>query len=201
LRSYCGNGTRARKVGSRGTLEGFQRIAVVGTSGSGKTTLARRLAERLGFDHVELDSLHWGPDWTPMPRDLFRERVAEALSGEMWTTDGNYSSVRDIVWMRADTVIWLDYSLAMIMGRVTWRTIRRSALREELWSGNRERIATALLSRDSIILWAFNSYRRRKREYPVLFGQPDYAHLGVVHLTSPRATEAWFNSLPEVGEF
>lgn len=182
---------------SRDSLEGFDRIAVVGTSGSGKTTLARRLAERLGFEHVELDSLHWGPDWTPTPRDLFRVRVAEALGGETWTTDGNYSSVRDIVWIRADTVVWLDYSLAVVMGRVTWRTIRRSALREELWSGNRERIGTALMSRDSIILWALNSYRRRKREYPVLLGQPEYAHLRVVRLASPRAAEAWFNGLPE----
>jgi adenylate kinase family enzyme len=200
LRSCCGNRIRPRNVGSRDPLEGFERIAVVGTSGSGKTTLARRLAERLGCDHVELDSLYWGPGWTPVPRDLFRERVTEALDGETWTTDGNYGSVRDIVWWRADTVVWLDYSLAVVMGRVTWRTIRRSALREELWSGNRERIGTALLSRDSIILWAFNSYRRRKREYPVLFGQPEYAHLRVVHLASPGAADAWFESLPEMQE-
>ena len=182
---------------STGCLEIFQRIAVVGTSGSGKTTMARKLAERLGFKHVELDSLHWGPDWTPTPRELFRERVAEALDGKTWTTDGNYSSVRDIVWKRADTVVWLDYSLALVMGRVIRRTIRRSALREELWSSNRESIGTSFMSRDSIILWAFNSYRRRKREYPVLFAQPEHAHLRVVRLTTPREAEAWFHSLPE----
>jgi adenylate kinase family enzyme len=182
---------------SKGCLEGFQRISVVGTSGSGKTTMARRLAERLGFEHVELDSLHWGPDWTPTPRELFRERVAEALGGRTWTTDGNYSSVRDIVWNRADTVVWLDYSLDVVMGRVIQRTIRRSALREELWNGNRESIGTSFLSRDSIILWAFNSYRRRKREYPVLFAQPEHAHLRVLRLKSPRGAEEWFHSLPE----
>jgi len=36
----------------------MQRISVVGTSGSGKTTVARRIAEALGFPHVELDALH-----------------------------------------------------------------------------------------------------------------------------------------------
>ena len=180
---------------SRGTRGRLQRIAVVGTSGSGKTTLAHRLAERLGVPHVELDSLHWGPDWTPTPRDLFREQVAEALGSKAWTIDGNYSSVRDIVWARADSVVWLDYSLPVVMGRVLWRTIRRSLLREELWNGNRERFREAFLARDSIILWALTSYRRRKREYPVLFEQPEYAHLRVVHLRSPRATEEWLEGL------
>ena len=89
---------------------GPRRIAVVGTSGSGKTTLAHRLAERLGIPHVELDALHWGPNWTPVAADLFRERVAQALSGEAWVVDGNYSRVRDIIWTRADTLVWLDYS-------------------------------------------------------------------------------------------
>ena len=176
------------------------RVAVVGTSGSGKTTLASRIAQRLGIAHVELDSLYWGPDWTPTPRHLFRERVAEALSGEAWSTDGNYSAVRDIVWTRAGTVVWLDYALPVVMWRVMWRTIRRSVSQEELWNGNRERISTALLSRDSIVLWAFNSYRRRKRDYPILFDLPEYAHLQVVHLSSPRAAGEWLVSLPAVPE-
>jgi adenylate kinase family enzyme len=176
--------------------ERLQRIAVVGTSGSGKTTLAGRVAQRLGIAHVELDSLYWGPDWTPTPRDLFRERVARALSGETWTTDGNYGSARDIIWQRADTIVWLDYSLPVVMGRVTRRTIRRSLLREELWSGNREGLRKALLSRDSIVWWALTSYRRRKREYPLLLSQPEYAHLRVVRLTTPPAAEAWLNGFP-----
>lgn len=183
---------------SEGRLKVPRRTAVVGTSGSGKTTLACRLAQRLGIAHVELDSLHWGPDWTPAPRELFRERVAMALSGEAWTTDGNYGTVRDIVWMRADTVVWLDYALPVVMGRVTWRTIRRTALREELWNGNRERFRESFLGRDSIIWWALSSYRRRKKQYPVLFDQPEYGHLRVVHLTSTRATHEWINGLPVV---
>ena len=175
-----------------------RRTAVVGTSGSGKTTLARRLAQRLGLAHIELDSLHWGPDWTPAPREAFRERVAQALSGEAWTTDGNYSAVRDIVWGRADTVVWLDYSLSVVMGRVTWRTVRRCASREELWNGNRERFREAFFDRESIIWWALTSYRRRKRQYPALFRQPEYAHLCVVRLSSPRATREWLDSLTVV---
>jgi adenylate kinase family enzyme len=187
-------------VESEGWLRTLPRFAVVGTSGSGKTTLAGRIAQRLGIAHVELDSLYWGPDWTPIPRLLFRERVTEALNGEAWSTDGNYSAVRDIVWTRAGTVVWLDYALPVVMWRVIWRTIRRSVSQEELWNGNRERISTALFSRDSIVLWALTSYRRRKRDYPMLFDRPDYAHLQIVHLSSPRAAVEWLGSLPAIPE-
>lgn len=175
-----------------------QRIAVVGTSGSGKTTLARRLAQRLGIEHVELDALHWGPDWAPAPREVFRERVWRALGGDAWATDGNYSVVRDIVWCRADTVVWLDYSLPVVMARVTQRTVRRFVTREQLWNGNRERFWQAFLSRDSIVWWALRTYRRRKSEYPVLFARPEHAHLRVVHLSSPHAASQWLKSLPAV---
>jgi len=171
----------------------LQRIAVVGTGGSGKTTLAGRLARRLGIPHVELDALHWDPDWTPAPD--FRERVAEALSGDGWITDGNYSKVRDLVWGRADTIVWLDYSLPRVMWQVTVRTLRRSLRQEELWGTNRESLRQAFFGRDSIIWYAFKSYPRRKKQYPLLFAQPEYGHFRVVHLRSPRQARRWLESL------
>lgn len=176
-------------------LAGLCRIHVVGTSGSGKTTLARRLAGRLGIPHVELDALYWGPNWTPAPLELFRERAAQALAGEAWTTDGNYSRVRDIVWRRADTVVWLNYPLPLVLWRVIWRTLRRSLTREELWSGNRETLRQSFFDRESIVLFALQSYGRRKRQYPELFRQPEYSHLRVVELHSPRETRRWLEEV------
>ena len=167
-----------------------RRINVVGTTGSGKTTTARQLAERLGIPHVEMDALNWGPDWTPAERQVLRERVAQALVGEAWVVDGNYSSVRDIVWGRADTIVWLDYTLLVTMAQLTRRTLRRVLTREELWGGNRERW-TNFFTRDSILWWALTTYRRRRRQYPALLARPECAHLAVVHLRSPRAAREW----------
>jgi adenylate kinase family enzyme len=176
-----------------------RRFAVVGTSGSGKTTLANRIAQYLEIPHVELDALFWTPGWVPVPQDQFCDRVAQALRGDAWATDGNYHAVRDIVWNRADTLVWLDYALPVVMGRIIWRTFRRVVAREALWNGNRETFAEAFLSRNSIVLYALRSYRRRRREYSELLSQPEHAHLNVVRLRSPRATRVWLETLREKG--
>lgn len=174
----------------------MQRITVVGTTGSGKTMLAHHLAQRLGVPHIELDALHWGPNWSEAPREVFRERVAAALAGDAWVVDGNYGKVRDIVWSRAETIVWLDFPLSLILWRLLVRTVRRVFTREELWSGNRERIRTAFFSRESLFVWALQTYWRRKRDYPELLRHTEYNHLTLVHLTSPSQARRWFEGLP-----
>lgn len=159
----------------------MERVNVVGTSGSGKTTFGAALAERMGVDHIELDGLSWEANWVAAPVPVFRERVATAIAAETWVVDGNYSAARDLVWARADTVIWLDFPFRVVMGRVILRTMRRWARREVLWGRNRESLRMAF-SRDSIIWWSLSTYHRRRRDYPRLFAErPD---LRIIRLRS-----------------
>ncbi|HEX6141034.1 MAG TPA: adenylate kinase [Candidatus Limnocylindria bacterium] len=173
----------------------YRRINVVGTSASGKSTIASRLAERLGVAHIELDALHWQPGWTEAPTAVLRERVRDATDIPAWVVDGNYAGVRDIVWSRAQAVVWLDFPLWTILRRYAVRTRRRIANGEEIWpgTGNRERLSMHLLSRDSLLVWILTTYRRRRREYSVLLAQrPD---LAVVRLRSAREAEMWLASV------
>lgn len=175
------------------------RYVVVGTSGSGKTTLARQIAERLGIPHIELDALHWGPNWAGATPEVMRERVAAATSGPAWALDGNYSKSRDVAWSRATHLIWLDYSFPLVAWRIFSRTLRRAVLREELWNGNRESLRM-MFSRESILVWVLKTYWRRRREYPELIARPEYGHLTVFRFRSPGETEWWLAALKTVTE-
>lgn len=175
-----------------------RRINVVGTSAVGKTSLAAALAKLLDVPHVELDALHWEPNWTEAPDDVLRDRVRAAIAGDGWVVDGNYSKVRDLLWERAEAVVWLDLPLRTVLRRYLIRTIQRLARREELWSGNRERLSTHLFNRDSLLWWILTTYSKRRREYPpVLAARPD---LVAIRLRSGRAADRWLADLTrEVG--
>jgi adenylate kinase family enzyme len=149
-------------------LEGVfvRRVVVIGTTGSGKSTLAERLAAQTGLRVIELDALFWGRDWQPVPLDLFRHRVERETRGDGWIVVGNYGQVRDLVWPNADTVIWLDLPLPLVMWRLVRRTVQRAAAKTELWgTGNRESFRNAFLSRQSILLWALKTHRRNRERY------------------------------------
>lgn len=172
-----------------------KRIVVVGSSGAGKTTTAETISQKLGIPHVEMDALHWLPDWQETELLEFREKISQALAGPAWVVDGNYAKVRDISWTRADTLVWLDLPLPLVLRRLANRTFRRWITRETLWSGNRETLKGAIFSKDSLFLWMLKSRRRHRREYPQLVKEPQYAHLKVIHLTSAAMVDAWLDGL------
>jgi adenylate kinase family enzyme len=164
-----------------------QRVWVAGLPGSGKTTLAGTLADRLGVPHVELDALHHGPGWDEAPADLLRERVEAALAGAPggWVVDGNYrGKLGDLVVERADTMVWLDLPLPLILWRIVARTATRLRRGTELWNGNRETWRNAVFTRESLVVWAVQNHRRRRRELPPLAAS--YPGLRLVRLRSPR---------------
>ncbi len=121
-----------------------------------------------------------------------------ALRGERWVIDGNYSSIRDISWRRADTLVWLDYPFLLVFWRLLRRTIPRVISGEVLWGTNRETVRDAFFSRESLFVWLLKSYPRQKRNYPRLVQQPEFAHLSVVRLKSPRETDEWLAKLSAV---
>lgn len=173
----------------------MKRISIVGTTGSGKTTTARELSQHLEIPHIELDALYWEENWTSVPDEIFKERVASAVQADRWIIDGNYSRVRDLVWGRADTVIYLDYCFGRVFWQLLMRTFRRSLQNEELWSANREHLGKAFFSKDSILLWMLTTYHRRRRQYRELFRQAHYSHLKIVHLKSPSMTQKWLSGI------
>jgi adenylate kinase family enzyme len=142
---------------------------------------------------MELDSIFHQPDWTPLGTEEFRARVAEATRASRWVVDGNYSAVRDIVWHRADTVVWFDLPYATVMARTVRRTVRRAATRQELWNGNRERFSNlwSLKPENSIIAWTATRHRVYRQRYAAAEHDPQWARLRFVRLRSQAETDAY----------
>lgn len=164
------------------------RISVVGTSGSGKTTTARRAAAGLDVPFVELDAIHHQAGWVPLPAADLRARVAEVVAGAAWVVDGNYGAVRDLVWGRATTIVWVDPPRGVVMAQVVSRSIVRLVTRRELWNGNRERWSN-VLDADHPVRWAWSTFPRRREEFEEqLDGR-------WVRLRSRRAARRWLASL------
>lgn len=175
----------------------MQRVVVIGSTGSGKSTLAQQVAPRISADIIDADALFWQADWQETPPLVFRERIEQAVSGDAWIFAGNYGSVRDLVWPRADTLIWLNYPLPLVFGRLLRRTVQRIVTQEDLWgSGNHETWRKQFLTRESLFLWLFKTHRRRQHEIPHLLRLPENAHLTVIQFNSPRATDHWLAALP-----
>ena len=179
-----GLGTHSR-VGSGGPF-----LDHVVVSSAQQHEVARALANRLGIPHLELDSIFHQPGWEPRSDDEFRAEAAAFVAGERWVVDGNYTShgVTEIVWPRADTIVWLDPPRRVVMRRVVSRTLRRVVTREELWNGNREPW-TNLYSRNpykNIIVWAWTRFHGVRHKYEGFLGSPQWSHLRVIRLRSSR---------------
>lgn len=175
----------------------MNRVAVIGSTSSGKTTLAKSLATVLGSVHIEMDALRFLPGWKVRDNDDFRAKVGEATSQPRWVTDGNYSITRDLTWGRADTVIWLNYNLPLILRRLTRRTFSRWWNRTELWNtGNRENLIKHFIPNDeSLYFWVLKTYWKRRRELPAIIARPEHAHLRFIIFTTPRETDLWLKAV------
>ena len=169
------------------------RAVVIGSSGSGKSTFGHRLGGACDLARVELDALNWGPGWQNRAAEdpeAFVRLVDAAIAGERWVTDGNYRIAMARILRRATHLIWLDYSRAVVMRRVIWRSFVRAIGQRELWPGtaNREQFSR-WLDKEHPIRWAWDTFNRRRAQYEVLIAEPRMAAVSKHRLRHPRDAE------------
>ena len=92
--------------------------------------------------------------------------------------------------------MFLDLPRRTVMRRVLTRSLRRAALRTELWSGNRESIRNLFFARDSLLWFTWSEYPKYPDRYRALERSPAWSHLQWIRLGSGRATARWLHTLP-----
>ena len=169
----------------------MDRVLVAGSSGAGKTTMARHIGRCMVVPCHELDALQHGPGW--MPRPSFEADVVAFAATDHWVTEDQYVRfLGELLWERADTVVWLDLPLRVIMRRVLWRSVTRAAFRSDLWNGNIERWQ-AWADHDHPIRWAWSQHLVTRGD--VLNRCKRHPHVTVVRLRTARAARRWRREL------
>lgn len=172
------------------------RILVYGVTGSGKTTLAAQIAGRTGLPWYSVDDLTWEPGWIEVPLAEQRARIAAICAGQRWILDSAYGKWLEIPLARVQLIVALDYPRWISLGWLVRRTLRRAVGRNPVCNGNTESFRQALSS-DSIIVWHFKSFARKRariRKWAADPGGPE-----VVRFTRPRSTRRWLATLSVAG--
>lgn len=174
------------------------RINVIGVSGSGKSTVSKMIAEKLSLSYIEMDRIFWGPDWYWPSDEEFFQKLSEELSVDRWVLDGNYSRTVPIKWDRVQLVVWVDMSFWTTMMQAVCRATKRSWTKEEIWpgTGNRETFRKSFLSKDSMILWTFKTYKRVRGHYLECIADERYSHIKFIRLSSRKEIRQFVQALP-----
>lgn len=170
---------------------------MIGATGSGKTTFARALAATLQLRFGDTDDLFWEPGWVEIDNDVFRQRMDDLTKDDRWVVAGNYfSRAVDIVWPRADTIVWLDLPLPLVLYRSVMRTAKRSLTREVVCNGNTERLRFLLPIGDKP-LWLY-AIAFKPRQHPRIERfLTEHPHLTVHRLRSRAEVARFLGQTPE----
>lgn len=137
------------------------RILIYGVTGSGKTHLARRLSDLSGIPFHGADDLTWELGWVQLPDEEQRRRIEQLCASPQWILDSAYAKWADIPVERANLIIALDYNRTLSLTRLLGRTWRRVVDKQPVCNGNFETLRLAF-SRNSIIVWHFKSFKRKR---------------------------------------
>jgi len=154
------------------------KFVIIGTSGSGKTTLAKKLSLVLNSNHIELDSYYHGPNWEQATADVFVQKVSKVINDlDSWIIDGNFQVVRELIWPKANLIIWLDYPFYIVFIRLFKRTIKRFVTKEVLWNDNTEDFFKQLFTKKSVLFWAIKTHWKNGKEFQnILIDETEYAN-------------------------
>ncbi|ETO23745.1 hypothetical protein RFI_13433 [Reticulomyxa filosa] len=156
----------------------------------------------LSISHIELDYLHWLPNWKSRSIESLREELTNTckqLEKNEWVMDGNYllnEKSRDHpCWDEMRYVIFLDFDFWLVFYRSWKRTLRRIWHREKICNGNVETWTTLLQWKDCIPYWVIKVHHQQPKKVSVALSQ--HPHVRWIHLRSPKECDEWLSMISQ----
>jgi adenylate kinase family enzyme len=164
----------------------MKRVLVIGSSGAGKSTFSRRLGEKTGLEVIHLDVLFWKPNWTESPRDEWLKTIENALEGDSWIMDGNFSNTMEMRLKACDTVVYLDFPRTTCVYRILKRVVvYRKSRRPDMAEGCGEKFDWEFTK------WVWNFPTRTKPKVEALLKQCENEKT-IIRLKSKQEVEDFF---------
>lgn len=172
-----------------------RKIIVTGTSCTGKTTLGEKLSKKLSITQIDLDDIHFLPNWIEKENEQFIKEVNDTVDGlDNWIVSGSYQTIlKDTLWKKASVIVWLDYPLNLILRRCLIRTFRRVVFKEKCCGDNYETLYHVLF-KENMFVWIFKTYWKRKRRLKS-WSSDLFSHKDWIVLTKPKEESKLLNLL------
>jgi adenylate kinase family enzyme len=167
-----------------------KKVALFGPPASGKTTIARKLSSSLGIPHTNLDEILF-TDAGALPFNEFHTAAERITRKDSWVVEGNYSKLADVVWHRADVLVWLDLPLRLVVRRIVFRSLRQLAGLDTSAQAQRLTWKRAFFERRSLLRTAIRKYRHNRPRYARQVAETAALGVHVVRLRSGRQADAW----------
>jgi adenylate kinase family enzyme len=169
----------------------MRRVMIVGGPGSGKSTLAREVGRRTGLPVFHMDHIHWQAGWIERAREEKISLARQVEARDEWIFEGGLSETYESRLARADTVIWLDFTVGLRFWRVLKRSVRYfGRSRPDLPPGCKEGFG-----KETLPFWRF-IWRTRHTARARLSALVDAAptQVRVVHLQNPAEVRAYLRT-------
>ena len=170
----------------------YKRTIIFGSTGVGKTTMVKEIAEEFDLPVIDIDSLRREAGRTDSPEETFVRLVTESVKGDTWIIDGSYTSVQDIVWPRAEAIVWLDLSFWVFLSRLIKRSLYRIFVRKKSEKPIKGRDQPARERTWNYLRAIFTGKQRRQRYFATIYGSKN-VHLHIIRLASPEEVQHWLD--------
>lgn len=168
----------------------MKRVMIIGQPGSGKSTFAARLGEVTGLPVVHIDKIHYQPGWIERTPEEKTRLCREIHARDRWIFEGGHSKTWKERIERSDTIIWLDYPVALRLWRVIKRTLKyHGRSRPDMPDNCPERFSIEFFS------WIWKTRKTNRMKIQRIF---DYAPEGktMLALRSNQEMQAYLRSIP-----
>ncbi len=102
----------------------LNKIYIVGPEGSGKSTLARKISEKLGIKHYDLDNVVWSRRYDKKRTHEMRlKKLNELIKKKSWIIEGVFGGWIEPAFKKTDLVIMLNLNHSLLIKNLVKRSV------------------------------------------------------------------------------